>query len=153
MGYKCVKTIIKRNNYQQASQIFRQSTKFENLILVPIHEETRDHWTLCSINPILKEVKYYDSFKTSGSTVRKNIIKFIEYWNSNDEHFDANDCRSLSAAAEVGEINQKDAISCGLYVLLYSECLAMKSRIQLQKPIEKLRSQIKFLLVAKTIIQ
>ena len=90
--------------------MFRRSTKFENLILVPIHEETRDHWTLCSINPILKEVKYYDSFKTNGSTVRKNIIKFIEYWNSNEEHFDANDWRSLSAAAEVGEINQKDGI-------------------------------------------
>ena len=108
--YKFFETKIKENNYELGSQIFRRSTKFENLILVPIHEELRDHWTLCSIDPVLKEVKYYDSYKTKGSTVRKNIMKFIEHWNSNDEHFDAKEWRSLSAEAEVGEINQKDAI-------------------------------------------
>jgi hypothetical protein len=109
--------------YQIAGQVDVFSKR---LLLVPTC--IRSHWALVAVDHTAKTVSYYDSLNNCGRNATLAVRDFIKYVGStvaNGVNVDAYTVRSRT----VGIPRQTNSYDCGVFTLVYADCLARRVRM------------------------
>lgn len=94
-------------------------------LLIPIYQETRNHWTLIEADFAKKTIRSYDSLGTNPSNVQvmEKVTKWMDYWLEQ---------KGLSKnnwlTEEVNAPRQNNGSDCGAFVCRYMEKITKDSK-------------------------
>ena len=128
---------------------FKKGLNMANKLLIPINERS-SHWTLVVVDPGMKKIDYYDSFRNDGSAVMEEILDFLqEEHQYSASNFDRSSWNLESIAYAP---LQSDGSSCGPMVILTAESIALEKPIlHTQDDVRNARKQMQYILITEAI--
>jgi len=112
-------TLLRRDADRVHNQFKRRAdgatfdwTAAEN-ILVPVHEEDRQHWTLLRVQPKLGLILYYDSLASNGSELCRTLADYLAEIGDGQQF----ECRNVYEQPIQRLFSASDVTSCGVFVL------------------------------------
>ena len=128
---------------------FKKGLNMANKLLIPINERS-SHWTLVVVDPGMKKIDYYDSFRNDGSAVMEAILDFLqEEHQYSASNFDRSSWNLESIAYAPF---QTDGSSCGPMVILTAESIGLEKPIlHTQDDVRNARKQMQYILITEAI--
>lgn len=111
----------------------------KSLLLVPIHLEV--HWCLVTVDVLQRKICLYDSQGNATMKVARNILKYLIKEAKEKKQTAFENTWTVSFDEKVPQ--QTNENDCGVFVLEYSRCLALRKPLQFsQNDIPKIRRRI-----------
>ncbi|XP_069020747.1 sentrin-specific protease 5-like [Embiotoca jacksoni] len=111
----------------------------KSLLLVPIHLEV--HWCLVTADIVKKKICLYDSQGNALQKVARNILKYLMSEAKEKQQPAFENGWTVSFDEKIPQ--QTNENDCGVFVLEYSKCLALRRPLQFsQNDIPKIRKRI-----------
>ena len=128
---------------------FKKGLNMANKLLIPINERS-SHWTLVVVDPGMKKIDYYDSYRNDGSAVMEAILDFLqEEHQYSASNFDRSSWNLESIAYAP---LQSDGSSCGPMVILTAESIGLEKPIShTQDDVRNARKQMQYILITEAI--
>ena len=117
------------DSYTAARQLIPNVYIFQrDLVIVPIHLQQATHWAMVAVNHRRRVVQYYDSLGSNGRGVAVTVRDFFAFVSQQENAGVDIDGYRLQSRVP-GIPLQTNAVDCGVFMLVYADCLARDVRM------------------------